>query len=212
MLTLQLSEWVYMGPMPAAACQAALQPHLRAALSLPDCTLQTLVATHRHVDGPLVPHAGHLVPVCLLVAERQLQVGSRRWLLLSQEGNQEAARTACQSRGGELLTLNTPDDSEVLYQAFAGLRNFIWFGLVARPEQAPTINKLDWMWASTGLTPDYESWDNWDPSEPNNWNNQQGRCGSFWASRAGLWDDAECSRTGSVGTACQLGECSVTPP
>lgn len=136
-------------------------------------------------------------------AERQLEVGGKTWLLFQEGRTYAEARSRCQDRSGELLTILNADENERLYQAYAGVNYDVWFGLTAKPEKAPSANKDDWVWLSLNKTPAYQNW-RAETSEPNNRGGTEGVCASLWLAAGGAWNDADCSL--QLPYACQVGE------
>ena len=122
-------------------------------------------------------------------------------MLFKQALPYDNARASCQARSGELLTITSAEENELLYQAYAGVSYYVWFGLSARQEAVPSTTREDWVWLSLGQTPAYQ---NWAQGEPNNDGGREGRCAILWLAAGGAWNDAACSE--SLPYACQLGE------
>lgn len=68
--------------------------------------------------------------------------------------NAQRVCTDSVSGTGDLVTLNTRRQHEVLREAFAGAADTVWIGL-----RGPgSTNPADWTWTATNQTPTYTSW------------------------------------------------------
>lgn len=99
--------------------------------------------------------------------------------------NYPGARSWCRDRGGELMTLETPEEQALVQAEMIKFTDRFWIGLLAKDEK-PTTDKYDFRWLTTGRGPDPLTF-RWSDNEPNNAEGFEGVCVELWL----LWSSSE---------------------
>jgi len=100
------------------------------------------------------------------------------------------ARSACQAAGGDLASINSPDESKFLFSVVQGIptiANF-WIGLIdSNPFPHDILDTADsgWAWSDGSPLP----YINWGLGEPNNAGDED--CGEFYTGDS-TWNDINC--------------------
>lgn len=117
-------------------------------------------------------------------------VGDKAWVYRDVPATQLGARVACQGAGGDLLPLETPQDSTLLSERFPNSTlSPAWFGLMARNGISST-NKTSYVW-SNGQTPTHDGWEQY---QPDNFGGREGVCvGVASGTNGPAWYDYPCS-------------------
>ena len=163
------------------------------------------------------PHADadwtcHTVAVPALTEVRLTAPNNKTWLVdLSVRLSQMDARSFCQSRGGDLLSIKSAEESQAWLDGISYLGWApVWMGLQApvRSDSTPALN--EYKFVSTGQSMIYSHLSSAAQELSDMWGNDSPMCGALstkfygWYFENGLWVPWPCYQILPV--ACQLGE------
>ncbi|MGB0590843.1 MAG: lectin-like protein [Myxococcota bacterium] len=106
--------------------------------------------------------------------------------------NYADAHEACLSRGGDLLSIHSQEEQELIGQAaYASYKGHLWIGINDRIEEGT------FAWTD-GSPVDFEHWNN---NEPNDWGSGED-CGHLYEGNDNRWNDLPCGH--EAGYLCRL--------
>lgn len=167
---------------------------------------------------------------CVPPSEVRVAVGNKTWLLMRPgDISADVARKACVARGGDLLTIRSAEENNILVQEmvkwFGTEYSDAYIGAVVSTDKLPENVKANWRWLTTNTPLAYANWfggavlDDGSPLIPMPVLDA-GRCGVVTIKDkiivlpgkgvipAGTWANLQCDdNTDARGTCCQLGEC-----